>query len=287
MLIYALPANPLVWHPHFEVWLVMAGLLGAYLWAVRVWGPRYTSPGEQVVTKSQTRLFALGVAALWIGAEWPIHDLAEGYLFSVHMVQHFIFSLVAAPLLLMGLPGWMARKLLSPKPVMAVMKRLTRPFPAMLAFNGFLVLSHAPAYMNAVLNNHALHFGSHAVLLGLSLLMWWPVLSPLPELPRLAAPAQMLYLFGQTILPTVPASFLTFASRPFYSFYVHAPRVFSGWDALADQSLGGVFMKLGGGLLLWSVITVLFFRWSVREEEGVPDPAEWQHLERELNKVGK
>jgi len=202
------------------------------------------------------------------------------------MVQHFIFSLVAPPLLLIGIPSWMARNALRAKPVMAVMKQLTRPLPAMLMFNAYLVLAHTPGFVDATLRNELLHFSAHSLLVALALLMWWPVFSPLAELPRLGNPARMLYLFGQTIVPTVPGSFLTFAETPLYSFYENAPRICPGFSAVADQRLAGIVMKIGGGALLWAIIAVLFFRWSSREETGVPDDVDWQELERELNKLG-
>lgn len=279
-------SRPWQWRPEPDVWLAMGALLAFYAFAVRIWGPRFVSPGEPPASKSQVRLWALGVLMLWVGADWPMHQISEGYLFSAHMVQHFLFSLVAPPLLLLGTPGWLARKLLSPAPLMAVMKRLTRPLPAFLMFNGYLVFSHWPGFIEATLNSSILHFFAHVVLVAVSILMWWPVLSPLPELPRLSAPGQMFYLFGQTIVPTVPASFLTFAESPLYSVYASAPRLFAGFDAVSDQRVAGVVMKLGGGLLLWSFIAVLFFRWSSREETGEPDPVEWQDFERTLNRTG-
>lgn len=279
-------SDPWLWRPEPDVWLVMGALLGLYALAVRRWGPLFVSPGEPAATTRQVRAWALGVAFLWVGADWPMHQISEGYLFSAHMVQHFIFSLVAPPLLLLGTPGWLARKLLKPGPVMALMKRLTRPFPAFLIFNAYLVFSHWPAFISATVNSGLLHFSAHLALVGVSLLMWWPVLSPLPELPRMSPPGQMFYLFGQTIVPTVPASFLTFAETPLYSVYASAPRLISGFDAVSDQRVAGVVMKLGGGLLLWSVIAVLFFRWSSREETGEPDPVEWQDFERTLNRTG-
>lgn len=273
------------WEAHVDVWLVMASLLGLYAAAVKFWGPVHTSPGEPPVTRRQVRLFALGVLFLWVGSDWPIHDLSERYLFSAHMVQHMIFSLAAPPLLLMGAPGWMVRRLLKPRWLMAVMRRVTRPLPALLAFNGFLVFSHWPGFVNGTLASGWLHLSAHTVLVALSVVMWWPVLSPLPELPRISAPAQMLYLFGQTIVPTVPASFLTFADTPLYRFYARAPRLFPGLSAVGDQNIAGLIMKLGGGMFLWAIIIVLFFRWSDREEKGTPDEKNWQDLERELNKL--
>lgn len=274
------------WHPHPEVWLLVAGLAGAYLFALRRFGPRHVEPGERPATRGQVTMFMLGVLAILVAAEWPVHELSERYLYSVHMVQHLLLSLVAPPLLLAGTPHWMARRLLSPRPVMAVARRITRPLPALLLFNAVLVLTHWPAVVDLSVRQEVVHLAVHSVLMGASFVMWWPVLSPLPELPRISYPAQMLYLFLQTIVPTVPASFLTFASSPIYEFYSTVPRLF-GLSAVEDQRIAGLIMKLGGGLLLWAVIAVLFFRWSMKEERPEkPDVLEWQQVERELNRAG-
>ena len=277
--------GPWVWAPHLDVWAIMTTVLALYWAAVRYWGPKHVSPGEPPVTKGQVRCFALGVAVFWIGAEWPIHELSENYLFSVHMFQHLLFSMVAPALVLMGTPDWLARRLLRPRWVMAVMRRITRPLPALVLFNAFLVFTHWPGFVNATVSSEPLHFAAHALLVALSLVMWWPVLSPMPELPRLSMPGQMLYLFGQTIVPTVPASFLTFSDSPFYRVYAEAPRLIPGFSAVADQGVAGLVMKLGGGMLLWAIIAYLFFKWSAQQETGKPDATKWQDLERELNKV--
>ena len=277
--------RPFLWNAHPEVLALVVALFGGYYWAVRAWGPRFTSPGEPAVTKSQRRYFAAGVLVIWLGASSPIHELSEKYLFSVHMFQHLMFSLVAAPLLLMGLPGWMVRQMLKPPAVMAVMRRITRPIPALFAFNGFLLLSHWPVFVNSTVQSEPLHFAAHVSLVGLSLLMWWPVLSPLPELPRIGNFAQFLYILAQTIAPAIPFAFLIFADKPLYSFYRAAPRLFGWLDAVTDQRVAGLLMKIGGSGLLWGVAAVLFFRWYSSEQAGTPAPVEWQTLERELNKT--
>jgi putative membrane protein len=273
----------LAWHPHLEVWGILLVALAADAAAISRWGKDAVSPEELPVTRRQLGCFLGGMGVLWIGATWPIHDVAENYLLSVHMFQHLVFSLIAAPLLLTGIPAWLWRKLLAPKILMAVFKRIARPLPALLLFNFYLVVSHTPAFMDAVLVHHQLHFWAHSLLLLVSIVMWWPVFSPLPELPRASTPVQLLYLFGQTIIPTVPASFLTFGDKALYRFYEDAPRLFSGVSPLTDQRIGGLTMKLFGGFLLWGVIAVLFFRWSSKEQKGTPDEVEWQDLERKLN----
>jgi putative membrane protein len=80
----------------------------------------------------------------------------------------------------------------------------------------------------------------------------------------------------------VPASFLTFASSPLYEGYVGKPRVWTGFDVVTDQRVAGLVMKLGGGLLLWGVIAVLFFRWNAQEERAEDELVTWDDFEREL-----
>jgi putative membrane protein len=94
-------------------------------------------------------------------------------------------------------------------------------------------------------------------------------------------PGKMLFLLGQSFLPTVPASFLTFATTPIYDFYARAPRLW-GISAVTDQMIAGLTMKIGGGLILWSVIALLFFRWYAKEQTPQADVIGWEDFEREL-----
>jgi putative membrane protein len=270
------------WHPHPDVWLLVAALAGTYVYALRRVGPRHVSPGEPPATRGQRRAFALGLLAIVVAAEWPLHDLGERSLFTAHMIQHLLMTLVAPPLLLLGTPGWLLRWALQPRWLMAVVRRLSRPLVAFVLFNATIAVTHWPAYVDLILTSQILHFATHALLFGAAFLMWMPVLSPIAEIPRLSYPLQMLYLFGQSILPTVPASFLTFGSTPLYRAYEEFPRLW-GISALHDMQLAGLSMKLLGGFILWGVIAVLFFRWAKQEEDGVDDLA-WQEVEQALNR---
>ncbi|MDQ3752421.1 MAG: cytochrome c oxidase assembly protein [Actinomycetota bacterium] len=278
-------ATPWVWVPHPDVWFLVAGLGGGYLWALRTLGPRLGPPGGTAATRGQKSAFLFGLTALWIGADWPMHELSEGFLYSAHMIQHMLFTFIAPPLLLLGAPKWMLRAILSPPRVLATVQRLSRPFTALLLFNGLIALTHWPALVNASLRSEPLHFAVHTALFSAALLMWTPVIGPLPELPRLSDPAKLLYLFGQSILPTVPASFLTFAQSPIYTFYETVPRLW-GLAVLTDQLLAGLIMKIGGGLLLWSIMAVIFFRWHARELADRPDEITWDDFEIELKSAG-
>ena len=160
---------------------------------------------------------------LLLGADWPIHDLAERYLYCIHMVQHLLFALVAAPLLVAGTPAWLWRDLLRRRIVRRVWRFLTRPLPAIVLFNGVLLFTHWPAVVTLSVHSELSHFLLHTLLLGSAVVMWWPVVSPLPEMPPLTPPGQMLYLFVQSLAPTIPASFLMLMrplrqTRPSWSY---------------------------------------------------------------------
>ena len=274
--------SPWAWHPHPDVWLLIAVLGGGYIFALRRLGPRRVPGGQAPASRRQVAAFSLGLVTLWLAADWPLHDLGEDYLYSVHMTQHLLMTLVAPALLLVGTPAWLARALLAPPRLHAVVIRLARPLPALIAFNALIVVTHWPALVDLTLRSEPAHFAAHAAIFASALLMWCPVVAPLPEMRVLSPPAQMLYLFLQSIVPTVPASFLVFAERPIYRFYETVPRLW-GLSAGEDQRIGGLLMKLAGGLLLWTIITVLFFRWHAEEEETQRQIRRWRVLERELD----
>ncbi|MGI9032293.1 MAG: cytochrome c oxidase assembly protein [Acidimicrobiales bacterium] len=294
------------WHAHPDVWVLVGGLALAYAGAHRVASVRFE--------RQRLGFFLAGVAVLLLASDWPIHDLAEHYLYSFHMVQHLLFTLVASPLLLLGLPAWLWRQVLGirdpgdpPTRRLRVVRWIARPVPGLIQFNLVLVLSHWPAVVNLTVRQHPLHFVAHAVLLVSALLMWLPVVSTVPEVPRARPVTQMLYLFLQTVVPTVPASFLTFGAKPLYHVYETFPRLW-GVTALSDQQVAGLIMKIGSGFYLWTVIAVIFFRWYANEErsegEGRADPARssdgdddddddddddvllWTDVERELQELG-
>jgi putative membrane protein len=259
--------------------------LVGYFAALRRLGARFAGPGEPAATPRQKTAFVLGVATLWIASDWPIHELAEHSMYSVHMVQHLLQALVAPPLLLVGIPAWMARAILRPRPLLRLARILARPIPALLLFNAVIALIHWPEVVNLMVRSELAHLGFHALIVGTALLMWMPVFSPLLEIPRLPYPLQMLYLFLQSLLPTIPASFMTFADSPLFEAYVRLPRPW-GMSAVTDQMIAGLTMKIVGGLILWAVIAYLFFKWYRQEEAEGSDALQWRGVERELDRLG-
>lgn len=261
----------MTWPVHPDTLVLVAVLGGGYA-ALAVRGVR-RAPGINVLTRRQAWLYALGVLAIWVAAGTPIHDWGEQYLFSVHMVEHLLLSMVAAPLLLLGTPGWMIRPFFTRRAVFPVARFLTLPIIAIVAYNAYTVYMHMPFAMDFVLTHHAWHFVAHVALMAASFLLWWPVFSPLPELPRLHFAGQLIYLFVQSLVPSIVASIIAYGSTVLYPFYLHAPRRW-GLSPLDDQVLAGLIMKLAGGTLIFVLICVIFMRWFYQEQRDYPDPLE-------------
>jgi len=251
-------------HPSVIIGLVLLG--GLYVF----WGGLKTGRGR-------VASFAAALAVLFLALNGPLHNLSDNYLFSAHMAQHLLLTLVFPPLLLFGCSAAVVRPLLRPRWVMAIGRTVTRAIPAGLIFTAPIVTWHFPTLYEAALRNHDIHVVQHLVFLTTSVIMWWPVLSPVPELPRLPHLLQMLYLFLLGIPMSVTGALIALSDRVLYPFYASAPRVW-GLTPIQDQQIGGLLMWVLGGLMLWIVMTVIWFRYSVWDqrtdaEAGVPKEA--------------
>lgn len=266
-LLAASAVDPWKWHAHPDVWAVFTTSLILYWYAVTRIGPRVVRAGETIVTRRQVVWFCSGVAALWIVSDWPIHEIGEQYLYSVHMFQHLVMMLVVPPMLLLGVPGWLTRWILRPPALASAARALCRPVVAALIFNTTVAIQHWPALVNTVLEHHPLHFLAHLWLFSAAMIMWFPVLNKLPEFPRLGPAGKMIYLFIQSIIPNVPVAFLAFATGVVYKFYATVPRPF-GWNAVEDQQTAAAIMKVGGTFIIWGIIVVVFFRWYNEWDRG-------------------
>jgi putative membrane protein len=202
----------------------------------------------------------------------PVHDLSDYYLFSAHMIQHLLLAFAMPPLLLYGTPGWMLRPFLRNSGVVRLGRFLTRPSSAFAAFNLVLVAWHLPPAYNLAMNNHPIHIVQHIMIMFVAVLLWWPILSPVPELPRAPYPLQLLYLFVVGLPMVVVSIFITMADQVLYPYYAAAPRVFPALTPHADQHLGGLIMWIPGGLVFLAAISVVFFRWQVAGGDDVALP---------------
>ena len=252
------------WHSHPDVLIGLGLLQGGYLLGVGPLRERYGL--AEASDPRQTATFTLGVLVIFFALLSPLHRISNDFLFSAHMLQHVLLTLVAPPLLILGTPDWLIRRILRPDPLFIAARIATYPVVAFLLFNVIFSMWHMPALYNLSVTVHAVHVFEHVLFMAAAVLMWWPIASIMPELPRLSYPLQMLYLFLLSIAQLIIFAPITFATSPLYEWYANAPRILA-LDAVADQQIGAIIMKIGGGLLLLALIIATFFRWYSREQE--------------------
>jgi len=271
--------DPWRFQPHVEVWLLVVFLVASYIYVVRVLGPRAVPAGEPVVTRRQLWCFIGGILILWLSTDWPMHDIAEEYLYTVHMVQHMCLTYFMPPLVILATPEWFVRTLVGEGRAYRALRFMTFPVRAGLLFNIGVMVSHIPGVVNASVSNGPLHYFVHVVLVLTSLLMWLPVCGPFKEF-QITPMAKMIYLFLNSVVATVPAGWLTFAEGVVYKHYNIPIRVL-GISVSDDQQIAGAIMKLGGSSFLWSIIGVMFYKNFVKtfRDENKDD---YVHIEEVL-----
>ena len=181
----------------------LAGLLVLYLLCVGRWRDRFVgsapvAPGRQVA-------FVSGLFVMFVALATPLDTIGDQYLFTAHMLQHLLLTLVAAPLLLGGTPAWLLRQVLAATHLSGFVRWARHPIVAFFAFNIVFSFAHVPVFYELTLSNEVVHALEHLVFVGTAMLMWMPVVSPAPDIAaRYPALGQVMYLF----LQTVPASLL-------------------------------------------------------------------------------
>ncbi len=252
------------WHPHPEVLIGLGLLKAAYLIGVGPLRERYGLSDQ--ADPRQTATFTAGVLVIFVALVSPLHVLSDQYLFSAHMLQHVLLTLVAPPLLILGTPDWLLRRFMRPDLVFRAARIATHPVPAFVTFNVVFSLWHTPALYNLSVTNHLVHVAEHLIFMATAALMWWPIASTMPELRRLSYPLQMVYLFLMSVAQLIVFAPITFSREPLYQWYIDAPQIWS-MTTVADQQIGGIIMKIGGGAIFMTLLIVAFFRWFNSEEE--------------------
>jgi len=259
------PTGPLWsdWSLEPTVIVGVLALVGAYLYATG--RGRGRAAADPPVTAGQRAAFLGGAATLLIALGPPLDDWADHYLLSAHMVQHLLLTLLAAPLLLLGTPGWLFAPVLRRPALARISRALTRPVIAFVLANAAFTVWHVPVLYEAALRTEAVHVLEHQVFLLTALLAWWPLLSPVPAWPRLSLPMQCLYYGALTIPGSIVGAFITLAAPGLYQPYDLARRIFD-IDLATDQEIAGLIMWVGTSTVYLLLITITFFRWAAREE---------------------
>lgn len=205
-------------------------------------------------------LFAAAILSAFLALQSPLDTGGDRYLLSLHMVQHLVLMMVSPPLALLGIAGMAARPIGLPPLLRRAWNWAARPWPATVAFNVVLCVWHLPFLYDATLTTPPIHILEHLSFVVVGILFWWPIVDPL----RGAAtrPVGPFTKIAMLVLAGVPPTILGFVlamGRPFYDFYVSAPRLW-GVSASADQQWAGVIMLGLGNLIYFAAISVVFLR---------------------------
>jgi cytochrome c oxidase assembly factor CtaG len=245
--------------PFLGVWAVAATFIGGYVLAHRRAG--------RALDPRLTRRWVLGVLAVFVVSEWPIGQLGVGYLATIGIARYVVYTFVAAPLLLAGLPSWLVDRWLPTGSRRGrVVDVLTRWPVALLVFNAVLFGTHVPIVVDTLKVSQLGSFGVDVLHLSAALIWWWPAIRREPARNAIEEPVRAFYLFASSVLMFVPAAFLTFSPLPLYGLYELAPPLWLGFDAVADQQAAGIVMNIVGGFVLWAIIAALFIRWAKQQE---------------------
>ena len=245
-------------HPSTIIGILALGAL--YSWRLRA-----AERVGEAPSRGQRLAFGGGLVVLFVALNGPIHDLSDSYLFSAHMVQHLLLTMLATPLLIAGLSRGMLRPMLARPAISAFARRLTTGAAGFVIFNVTLVAWHLPPLYNLAMADHRVHIVQHLCFLAASVPMWWPLLSRIPELPPLSRPLQMLYICLLMIPMSIVGMVVTYADEVLYPAYESAPRMW-GLSPQQDQLIGGLIMWIPGSLVYIALLTVVFFKWAGEAE---------------------
>lgn len=262
-------------------WLLAPPLTGAVAAALlHVRGSRrhlrVTSAARLRMQKRRTWAFYAALVTIVAALDSPIDDLA-GKLFWVHMVQHVLLMMIAAPLMVLAAPWtpiWkglslpLRRRLgaawvRSPawRVSRAVGRWLAAPAPAWILFNADLGAWHLPAVYELTLRSQALHDLEHVSFLVLGVLFWAQVIDSPPLRPRLDLPRRVAYVTLGATAAWLLAVVLAFARSPLYPTYAALHSRPGGLSALADQQLAAGIMWGPGSIPYALFVFVALYRW--------------------------
>lgn len=211
-------------------------------------------------------VFTVGILMLFLNEGSPLHDLAERYLLSAHMIQHLSLTYAIAPVILAGIPPWLMKTVLLGR-LAPLSRALLQPLVTFLAFSLVLAVYHVPAVYNLALANTSVHHAVHFVILIVSLMLWFPLMSNVPELPRPQFLVRLVYLFLLPVAQLPIFAGVSFSDGPLYAAYEHIPTRAFGLSVMEDQALSGVIMKVAGLFAFGITFIVIFFAWYRSEHK--------------------
>jgi putative membrane protein len=241
------------------------------------------------VPRRRTVAFLAGMAALAFALLSGI-DTYDTTQFSIHMVQHVLLMLVAAPLLALAAPVTLILRVSSAEtrnrwvfPILhsRVVRFFGHPLVAWLMFTIMLWVVHFSPVFDAALEDPLVHDVEHVLFLTGALLFWWPAVALDPAPYRMSHPARIGYLFTQMTQNTFLAVVILNATVVLYPHYASLGEPW-GVVALDDQQLAAGIMWIAGDAIFLTAILAVVAGWmgaEARNEARADRRAETERAE--------
>ncbi len=257
------------YHWHNEPILIGGLVFLGWIYAILT-GPmrRYLAPMEPYPVRKAFWFYG-ALLTFYIAVGSPLDQIGERLLLSAHMIQHHIMTYGSALMMLIGVPAWTVDPLFKKRGFRTLSRFLLHPMTCAILFASVMSVWHAPKLYDWALRDKNIHVIEHVMFFAVSLLYWWPLVSPSVERPRSGYGFQMIYLLVTSVLMLPVFAFIAFSDNVLYPTYEYAPRWIDGFMPMDDQLLGAAIMKMGSVAVTLTALVLAFYRWY-RQTEGRP-----------------
>ncbi|ARX81792.1 MULTISPECIES: cytochrome c oxidase assembly protein [Streptomyces] len=221
----------------------------------------------------RTVSFVVGVLTILLVMCTKLNDYGM-VLFSVHMVQHMIISMLSPILLLMGAPITLALRALpvagrgrkGPRELLLALlhsryvRIITHPAFTIPLFIASLYALYFTPLFDTLMGSKAGHIGMMVHFLAVGLVFFWPIMGVDPGPHRPGYLMRMLELFAGMPFHAFFGIALMMASEPMIDTYKNPPASL-GVEALADQNAAGGIAWAFSEIPSVLVLLALLFQW--------------------------
>lgn len=212
--------------------------------------------------RRQSLYFFSGIVLIILCLASPLNFLGENYLFSAHMVSHVLLLLIAAPLLVGGIPKENRFK----KFFLTFSTNKTKIF-ALCWFTGvgIMWLWHVPFIFNMAMSGHGMgmmYLQWLSLLIG-GIIFCWPVINPYRKF-RIPALSAVLYLSTACIFCTILGLLITFAPLGIYSHYINIADSYGYLNVIRNQwKISAGIDQQAAGLIMWVPCCLIYLTASM------------------------
>lgn len=257
--------------PFFLVGCVLAVVLYGYA-VLRLRRRGDSWPVNRIV------FFVVGVLTIALVMCTQLNDYGM-VMFSVHMVQHMVISMLSPILLLLGAPVTLALRALpvaargskGPRELLLMllhsryMKIITHPVFTIPLFIASLYALYFTPLFDFLMGSTAGHLAMMVHFLAVGLVFFWPIMGIDPGPHRPGYLMRMLELFAGMPFHAFFGIALMMASQPMVKVYEN-PSASLGIDALSDQNAAGGIAWAFSEIPSVLVLVALVFQWYRSEQ---------------------